>query len=87
MTQIFSFKQEQDLAGFVQERVDPIFITGGQTRGVNLECDRVDMTGLSGIVDYEPGALTMIAKAGTSLKHIEQVLTAEDNNWHLNQPS
>lgn len=77
MTQIFSFKQEQDLAGFVQERVDPIFITGGQTRGVNLECDRVDMTGLSGIVDYEPGALTMIAKAGTSLEHIEQVLTAE----------
>ena len=77
MSQTFKFKDEQDLAGFVQERVDPVFITGGQTRGVDLKHDRVDMTGLSGIVDYEPGALTMVAKAGTTLEHIEEVLKAE----------
>ena len=77
MSQTFKFKDEQDLAGFVQEHVDPVFITGGQTRGVDLEYDRVDMTGLSGIVDYEPGALTMVAKAGTTLQNIEEVLKAE----------
>ena len=37
MSQTFKFKDEQDLAGFVQERVDPVFITGGQTRGVDLK--------------------------------------------------
>ena len=77
MRQTFKFKDEQDLAGFVRERVDPVFITGGQTRGVDLEYDRIDMTGISGIVDYEPGALTMVAKAGTTLQHIEEVLKAE----------
>ena len=77
MSQTFNFKDEQDLAGFVQERVDPVFITGGQTRGVDLKHDRVDMTGLSGVVDYEPGALTMVVKAGTTLQQIEEVLKAE----------
>ena len=37
MNQTFKFKDEQDLAGFVQECVDPVFITGGQTRGVDLK--------------------------------------------------
>ena len=77
MSQTFKFKDEQDLAGFVQERVHPVFIKGGQTRGVDLKHDRVDMAGLSGVVDYEPGALTMVAKAGTTLQHIEEVLKAE----------
>ena len=77
MSQTFKFKDEQDLASFVQERVDPVFITGGQTRGVDLKHDRVDMTGLSGVVDYEPGALTMVAKTGTTLHQIEEVLKAE----------
>ena len=77
MSQTFKFKDEQDLAGFVQNRVDPVFITGGQTRGVDLKHDNVDMTGLSGVVDYEPGALTMVAKAGTTLQNIEEVLKAE----------
>lgn len=77
MSQTFKFKDEQGLAGFVQERVHPVFITGGQTRGADLTHDRIDMTGLSGVVDYEPGALTMVAKAGTTLQHIEEVLKAE----------
>ena len=77
MSQTFKFLEEQELSSFVQERADPIFIRGGQTRGVDLEYDCIDVTGLCGVVDYEPGALTMVAKAGTSITHLEEVLKAE----------
>ena len=69
---IFQPKTEADVAQVIRETNQGLSIFGGGTRGV---CERggnsLETTGLSGIIDYQPGALTMIAQAGTPLKEIE----------------
>ena len=56
----------------------PIRISGGDTRNdFKGEGDALSTLGLNGIVDYIPGALTMVAKAGTPLLNIQKTLAAE----------
>ncbi len=57
----------------------PLRIRGGGTRPVGrpLAGAVLDMSGLSGISLYDPGALTLVAKAGTPLAEVEAVLAAE----------
>ncbi len=53
-------------------------IKGGGTRGVGRAVGEVlDTSGLSGVELYEPGALTLVARAGTSLAEIETLLASE----------
>jgi glycolate oxidase FAD binding subunit len=53
-------------------------IRGGGTRGIGLPLGEVlETAGLSGVELYEPGALTLVAGAGTALSEIEAVLAAE----------
>ena len=47
--------------------------------------ERVNMGALTGIVTYEPGDLTLTAKAGTSLADIER-MTAAEGQWLPLQP-
>jgi glycolate oxidase FAD binding subunit len=55
-----------------------LVIRGGGTRGVGAPLGEVlETSGLSGVQLYEPGALTLVARAGTSLAEIETVLAAE----------
>lgn len=77
MTQEIKFSDEQDLADFIRRREDPVHIVGGGTRGLDLNYDRLDTSALCGVVEYEPGALTMVAKAGTPLSEIEATLARE----------
>ncbi|CAN5253709.1 glycolate oxidase subunit GlcE [soil metagenome] len=42
--------------------------------------ERLDLSALDGIVSYEPGDLTLTARAGTSLSEIERV-TATEGQW------
>ena len=58
---------EQELAEMVRGAAGPLSLRGGGTRGPLAAGDVVDLTGLSGISLYEPGALTIVAAAGTSL--------------------
>ncbi|WP_026622395.1 FAD-binding protein [Ensifer sp. WSM1721] len=74
---------EAELAGFIAERqarAAPIRVVGGSTR-FQSEAIAADQTltsrRLSGIVTYEPGALTLIARAGTPIEEIEAALAAE----------
>ena len=60
------------------ERRDPVVIRGGGTRGIGMEAPILETGRLSGIERYEPGALTLVAGAGTPLAEIEKVL-AEGN--------
>ena len=55
-----------------------ITIEGGGTRGPGGAAAAVLSTrGLSGITLYEPGALTLVARAGTPLAEVEAALAAE----------
>ena len=58
----------------------PLRIAGGGTRPVGNSVDAAQTLstgGLSGITLYEPGALTLVAEAGTLLETIGDALAAE----------
>ncbi len=69
---------EADLAEMVASAQGPLLIRGGGTRGVSCPGDVLDVSALRGVSLYEPGALTLVAQAGTPLAEVEAVL-AEEN--------
>ncbi|WP_102107253.1 FAD-binding protein [Oceaniglobus roseus] len=73
-------KDEAELSEIVKGAEGPLWIEGGGTRGPGPATNgvRLSTAGLSGITLYEPGALTLVAKAGTPLAEVEAAL-AEEN--------
>jgi glycolate oxidase FAD binding subunit len=71
---------EEDLAGVVAGAKGSLSIQGGGTRGFadNAEGERLTTSGITGITLYEPGALTLVARAGTPVEEIRERL-ARDN--------
>lgn len=69
---------EAELADIICGLTEPVRIVGGGTRGMVGEQAELSMAGLRGISLYEPGALTLVAQAGTPLTEIEAVLAAEN---------
>jgi glycolate oxidase FAD binding subunit len=70
-------KTEAELAEMVAGLTEPVRIIGGGTRGVSGPETTLETSGLSGITLYEPGALTLVAQAGTPVAEIEAALEAE----------
>ncbi len=72
-------KTEAELAEIVSATEDPLRIQGGGTRDIGAPMGGVTLSvaGLSGVTLYEPGALTLVARAGTPLSEIETMLAAE----------
>lgn len=70
---------ESQLAEAVANAKAPLCIQGGGTRGVGgpRTGEVLSVAGLSGISLYEPGALTIVAQAGTPLAEIEAALDVE----------
>lgn len=72
---------EEEVAALVRDAPPRGFaIRGGGTRGIGhaVGAEAVLSTaGLSGISRYEPGALTLVARAGTPVAEIDAVLAAE----------
>ena len=70
---------EEELAEVIRGATTPHWLQGGGTRGMGLGRGGtlLDLTGLSGITLYEPGALTLVARAGTALAEVDAVLAAE----------
>ncbi len=69
---------EAELAEIVRGAEGPLSIYGGGTRKVGEAAGQVlRTTGLSGISLYEPGALTLVAGAGTPLAEVEAALAQE----------
>ncbi len=83
---------EAELAGVIRDARRPFRIQGGGTRSVGgtgsgpVAGDVLDMSGLSGVTFYDPGALTMVAQAGTPLAEIETVLAAEGQHLAFEPP-
>ncbi len=71
---------ETQLAETVAGATGPLAIRGGGTRPVGGVVDGVSLniSGISGIVLHEPGALTLVAKAGTPLAEVEARLSTEN---------
>ena len=67
---------ELDLAGMVRDAAGPLRIVGGGTRDYGRvgTGEVLSVAGLSGITLYDPGALTLVAQAGTPLAVIEAAL-------------
>ncbi|UYV39645.1 glycolate oxidase subunit GlcE [Rhodobacteraceae bacterium D3-12] len=72
-------ENETELSEAVQGAAGPLRVVGGGTRPVGHDVvgEVLSTSGMSGIVDYEPGALTLVAGAGTPVQEIEAALAAE----------
>ena len=75
--QTFEPKSEEECAAIVREH-ENFEIQGGGTRTIGrLDTQKRNLLstkGMSGIIDYEPAEMVMIAKAGTPLAEIEKAL-------------
>lgn len=67
---------EGELAEVVRDARGPLRLRGGGTRGFGEPGEGLEVA-ISGISLYEPGALTLIAGAGTPLAEIEAAVAAE----------
>ncbi len=70
---------EAGLAALIASREAPVRIVGGGTRGMGAagNAELLSVAGLTGITLYEPGALTLVVRAGTPLAEVERALAAE----------
>jgi glycolate oxidase FAD binding subunit len=70
---------ETELSEIVAGATGPLRIAGGDTRPVGrpVAAEPLSVAALSGIELHEPGALTVVARAGTPLAEIEAALAAE----------
>lgn len=70
---------EQELAEAVARATGPLKVMGGGTRplGRPVAGEVLSTAGLTGITLYEPGALTLVARAGTPMAEIEAAVDKE----------
>ena len=71
-------QSEAELAEIIAGASGPLCIQGGGTRGQAVEGDVLSTRGLTGVELYEPGALTLVVKAGTPVAEVEALLAAEN---------
>lgn len=71
---------EAEMAAAILGAGGPLLVRGGGTRPVGRPVSGavLETGGLSGICLYEPGALTLVVRAGTPLAKVQAVLAAED---------
>ncbi|MFN7223343.1 MAG: FAD-binding protein [Paracoccaceae bacterium] len=78
---------EAELAEAIRAANAPVFVRGGGTRAIGEQDGEVLETGgLSGVELYEPGALTLVARAGTPLSEIEALLAKENQRLPFEVP-
>ena len=77
---------ELELVDAITGTKSPLRIIGGGTRDIGnpVVGETLCTSSLSGIALYEPGALTIVAKAGTSMNEIEAALDVENQRLLLN---
>jgi glycolate oxidase FAD binding subunit len=78
---------EAELSEAVRAATGPLAVRGGGTRGGGGGPSEVLSTaGLAGVRLYEPGALTLVAAAGTPLAEVEALLAAEGQRLAFEPP-
>ena len=72
-------QSEAALSQIIKDASGPLRISGGGTRPIGQAAgDPLSTAKLSGITLYEPGALTLVAQAGTPVAEIETALAADN---------
>ena len=81
-------RTEAELADAVRGANGPLRIVGGGTRWVGHvgPAEVLQTNGLSGVTLYEPGALTLVAGAGTPLAEVEALLASEGQRLPFEVP-
>jgi len=74
----FTPANEAELAERIATATVPFSIRGGGTRGIAPDGAPLSTAAMSGITLYEPGAMTVVAQAGTPVAEIEAALAAEN---------
>lgn len=77
---------ETDLSELIRGAKGPLSVRGGGTRGAALQGDVLQTGGLAGVELYEPGALTLVVRAGTPLTEVEALLAAERQRLSFEVP-
>lgn len=72
-------RNENELAEVIRAASGPLRVQGGGTRDVGAPVDGevLSTAGLSGVTLYEPGAMTLVAGAGTPVADLETLLAGE----------
>ncbi|MGR3761593.1 FAD-binding protein [Roseobacteraceae bacterium NS-SX3] len=71
-------RNEAELAEAIASASGPLSIQGGATRGLAAEGEPLGTSGLTGVELYEPGALTLVVRAGTPVAEVEALLAQEN---------
>jgi len=79
-------ESEAELSGIIRGAEAPLVVQGGGTRGVARAGAVLETGGLAGVRLYEPGALTLVAGAGTPVAGIEALLAAEGQRLAFEVP-
>jgi glycolate oxidase FAD binding subunit len=81
-------KTEADLADAIRGANGPLRIVGGGTRAIGTvsAAEVLETGGLSGVSLYEPGALTLVARAGTPLAEVQDLLASEGQRLPFEVP-
>ncbi len=79
---------ESELAEMLRQANAPLAVRGGGTRAIGASAagSVLETGGLSGISLYEPGALTLVAGAGTPLAEVQAALAAEGQHLAFEVP-
>lgn len=77
---------ETELCEIIRGAAGPLAVRGGGTRGRAVAGAVLETGGISGIRLYEPGALTLVAAAGTPLAEVEAALAAEGQRLAFEVP-
>jgi glycolate oxidase FAD binding subunit len=76
---------EADIAAAVRD-ADRLTIIGGGTRGPICDGTPLNTAGLTGVTLFEPAAMTLVARSGTTLAEIDAVLAAEGQRLAFEPP-
>jgi glycolate oxidase FAD binding subunit len=78
---------EPELSDLIRGAMSTVVVRGGGTRGVAQGAgDVLDITGLRGVTLYEPGALTLVVRAGTGLAEVQTLLAGERQRLSFEVP-
>lgn len=79
---------EAELAEMVADASAPLRVVGGGTRslGGSAAGEVLSIAAMSGVELYEPGALTLVVKAGTPLSEVEAMLAKEGQGLPFEPP-
>ena len=80
-------ESEEALADLIRSAATPFRIAGGGTRTIGeISGQPLQTAGLTDITLYDPGALTLVVRAGTPLAVIDQTLAAEGQRLPFEPP-